>query len=100
MRSPPNPLRKNNRRTKPPRRLPRTGSMPDGVANPESNLPQDVAVLQGMIRELLTTVREQQRRIDHLVHQVHQLTKRLYGPRADQLHPNQPSLFDEPSAGD
>ena len=74
--------------------------MPDGPANPESNLPQDVAVLQGMIRELLTTVHTQQRRIDQLVHQVHQLTKRLYGPRADTLNPNQLNLFDDPPPGD
>jgi transposase len=73
--------------------------MPDGAANPD-HLPDDPALLKGIIRELLATVREQQRRIDHLVHQVHQLTKRLYGPRADQLHPNQPSLFEEPPAGD
>ena len=74
--------------------------MPDGAANAESNLPTDVAVLQGMIRELLATNREQQRRIDQLVHQVHQLTKRLYGPRADTLNPNQLHLFDEPPPGD
>ena len=74
--------------------------MPDGSANPESNLPQDVALCHGLIRELLTTVREQQRRIDQLVHQVHQLTKRLYGPRADTLNPNQLHLFDEPPPGD
>jgi transposase len=73
--------------------------MPDGAANPD-HLPDDPALLKGIVRELLTTVREQQRRIDHLVHQVHQLTKRLYGPRADQLHANQPSLFDDPPAGD
>lgn len=70
--------------------------MPDNASIPEPNLPQDVALLQGMIRELLAKVHEQQRRIDQLVNQVHQLTKRLYGPRADQLNPNQPSLFDEP----
>jgi transposase len=70
--------------------------MPDGPANPEPHLPSDPVLLAGIVRELLATVREQQRRIDHLVHQVHQLTKRLYGPRADRLNPLQPSLFDEP----
>lgn len=70
--------------------------MPDGTATLD-HLPDGPALLTGIIRELLTTVREQQRRIDHLVHQVHQLTKRLYGPRADHLHPQQPSLFAEPA---
>jgi len=73
--------------------------MPDGPTNPDP-LPDDPALLKGIVRELLTTVREQQRRIDHLVHQVHQLTKRLYGPRADQLNVNQPSLFEEPPVED
>ena len=74
--------------------------MPDGPAIPEPNLPDDPVLLKGIIRELLTANREQQRRIDHLVHQVHQLTKRLYGPRADTLNPNQLTLFDDPPPGD
>lgn len=74
--------------------------MPDGPANPEPNLSDDPVLLKGIIRELLATVREQQRRIDHLVHQVHQLTKRLYGPRADTLNPNQLTLFDDPPPSD
>ena len=74
--------------------------MPGEAAITEPNLPTDVAVLHGMIHELLTTNREQQRRIDHLVNQVHQLTKRLYGPRADTLNPNQPTLFGDPPPSD
>ena len=72
--------------------------MPDGTATPDPRLPDDPVLLKGIARELLATVREQQRRIDHLVHQVHQLTRRLYGPRADRLDPRQPSLFDDPPA--
>ncbi len=72
--------------------------MPDRPAIPELNLPTDVAVLQAMVRELLSTNHTQHRRIDHLEHQLDQLLKRYYGPRADRLHPDQPSLFDDPPA--
>jgi hypothetical protein len=70
--------------------------MPDGPAIPELNLPTDVAVLQAMVRELLSTNQTQHRRIDHLEHQLDQLLRRYYGPRADRVHPDQPSLFDDP----
>jgi len=70
--------------------------MPDGPARPELNLPTDVAVLQDMIRELLTAHTSQHQRIAHLEHQLDQLLKRLYGPRADKIHPDQGLLFDAP----
>ncbi|CAN5290130.1 hypothetical protein BH11PLA2_BH11PLA2_10810 [soil metagenome] len=70
--------------------------MPDGPALPESKLPTDVAVLQGLVHELLGTNHQQTRRIGHLEHQLDQLLKRLYGPRADKLHPDQGSLFGDP----
>jgi transposase len=70
--------------------------MPDGPATPEMTLPTDVAVLHGMIRELLTAHSAHQKRIAHLEHQLDQLLKRLYGPRADKIHPDQSLLFDEP----
>jgi hypothetical protein len=44
----------------------------------------------------VTANRELQRRNDQLAHRLDLLLKRVYGPRADQLNPNQPSLFDEP----
>jgi transposase len=59
-------------------------------------LPEELAVCQGMIRELLATNHAQHRRIDHLEHQLDQLLKRLYGPRADKVHPDQGSLFGDP----
>jgi transposase len=62
------------------------------------NLPTDVAVLHGMIRELLASHTASQKRIGHLEHQLDQLLKRLYGPRADKIHPDQGILFDEPPA--
>jgi transposase len=51
-----------------------------------------------MIRELLSTGHCQERRIAQLEHQLDQLLKRLYGPRADRINPDQPFLFDEPPA--
>lgn len=72
--------------------------MPNGLAIAELNLPTDVAVCHGMIRELLTTHHSCQKRIAHLEHQLDQLLKRLYGPRADKINPLQPSLFAEPNS--
>jgi transposase/uncharacterized coiled-coil protein SlyX len=62
----------------------------------DAPLPSDVALCHTLIRELLATVHEQQRRITHLEHQLDGLLKRLYGPRADRLHPQQGTLFGEP----
>jgi transposase len=70
--------------------------MQDAPAMPGSNLPEDPALLQAMIRELLATNQQLQRRSDQLEHRLDQLLKRLYGPRADKLNPDQASLFDEP----
>jgi transposase len=70
--------------------------MPDGSATPEPKLPEDLAVCHGLIRELLAANASSQRRIGHLEHQLDQLLKRLYGPRADKLNPDQASLFGDP----
>jgi transposase len=70
--------------------------MPDASRSVESKLPEDLAVCHGLIHELLSTHHTQQRRIDHLEHQLDQLLKRLYGPRADTVHPDQGTLFGEP----
>lgn len=70
--------------------------MQDASRSVESKLPEDVAVCHGLIRELLSTHHTQQRRIDHLEHQLDQLLKRLYGPRADTVHPDQGTLFGDP----
>ncbi len=69
--------------------------MPDGPANLD-HLPQDVAVLHGLIRELLVAIQDERRRNDQLTHRLDLLLKRVYGPRADKLDPSQLSLFDEP----
>ena len=70
--------------------------MPDAPATLEPTLPDDPAVLQGMVRELLSTNLGQQRRIEHLEHRLDLLLKRVDGPRADTLNPDQPSLFGDP----
>jgi transposase len=69
--------------------------MPDGPANLD-HLPQDVAVLHGLIRELLAAIQDERRRNEQLTHRLDLLLKRVYGPRADKLDPSQLSLFDEP----
>ena len=63
---------------------------------PDTALPEDLAVCHGMIRELLASLHSDRKRIAHLEHQLDQLLKRLYGPRADKVHPDQGSLFGDP----
>jgi transposase len=70
--------------------------MSNATATLEPKLPEDLAVCHGMVRELLATNRGQQRRIEHLEHRLDLLLKRVHGPRADTLNPDQPSLFGEP----
>lgn len=67
----------------------------DGPATLD-HLPQDVAVLHGLIRELLAAIQDERRRNEQLTHRLDLLLKRVYGPRADKLDPHQLSLFDEP----
>jgi transposase len=67
-----------------------------GPAIPEPKLPDDLAVCNGMLRELLGTSGRLHKRIDHLEHQLDQLFKRLYGPRADRLNPEQGTSFGDP----
>jgi transposase len=59
----------------------------------ETPLPDDVAALQAMIRELLATNRAQRQDLANLQTRVDLLLRRLYGPRAERLDPNQPLLF-------
>lgn len=61
----------------------------------DASLPNDLAVCHGMIRELLASYGQLQQRHEQLEHRLDLLLKRLYGPRADRIHPDQPSLFDE-----
>lgn len=71
--------------------------MPDPAASLD-HLPDDPALLKGLVRELLATHHAQQRQIEQLTHRLDLLLKRVYGPRADTLDPRQLLLFEEPLA--
>ena len=57
-------------------------------------LPQDVTLLQEMVRELLKTVTEQGRHIDHLEHRMERLLRARYGPRSERADANELLLFE------
>ena len=71
-------------------------SLPDATAP----LPDDPAVLQQMIRELLAVLRQTRDENEQLQHRLDLLLRRLYGPRTERFDPNQPLLipdaFDAP----
>jgi transposase len=60
----------------------------------EVSLPDDPAVLQRMIRELLTTLQQRDQQLAGVQHRLDLLLRRLYGPKAERFDPNQPTLFD------
>jgi transposase len=61
-------------------------------------LPDDVATLQDMVRELLASLRQQQHNYEALRHQIDLLLRRLYGPRTERFDPSQLLLFEEPAS--
>jgi len=56
-------------------------------------LPDDLALCHEIIRQQADTIREAQRRIEQLEHQVEQLLRRQYGPRRESVDPDQLRLF-------
>ncbi len=60
---------------------------------PHECLPDDVATLQGMVRELLASLRQQQHDNEALRHRLDLLLRRLYGRRSERLDPGQLLLF-------
>jgi len=64
----------------------------------EPPLPDDPALLQQLVRELLDALRQSQHECDGLRHRLDQLLRRLYGPKAERFDPNQPWLFPEAAA--
>src|ERR687894_272582 len=72
--------------------------LPDATAP----LPDDPAILQQMIRELLAVLRQTRDDNEQLQHRLDLLLRRLYGPRTERFDPNQPLLipdaFDAPAA--
>jgi transposase len=56
-------------------------------------LPDDLAVCQRMIVELLTTLRQSRQDNEHLRDRLDRLLRRLYGAKGEKFDPNQPFLF-------
>ncbi len=61
-------------------------------------LPDDLVTCQRMIRELLDSLRQSRQDNEQLRHRLDLLLRRLYGPRAERVDPNQPSLFADAGA--
>src|SRR3954452_12158646 len=64
-----------------------------------ADLPDDPALLKAMLAEVLAALRASRQEGDRLRAQLDQLLRRLYGPRSERLHPDQPLLFAEVPAG-
>jgi transposase len=62
-------------------------------------LPNDVAVLQAMIRELLEALRQSNRDRAGVQERLDLLLRKLYGPKAERFDPNQPWLLPEMAPG-
>jgi transposase len=62
-------------------------------AEPAAALPDDPALLQQMIRELLDVLRQARRENEQLQHRLDLLLRRLYGPRTERFAPDQPLLI-------
>lgn len=58
-----------------------------------AELPDDMDVCHGMIRELSASSREAQRRIEQLEHRLDLLLRRLFGPKSERFDPDQMLLF-------
>jgi hypothetical protein len=67
----------------------------DSVDPASVPLPSDVGVLQAMVRELLVAMRQSRHERDGLQERLALLLRKLYGPRAERLDPNQPWLLPE-----
>jgi transposase len=63
------------------------------MSEPAAPLPDDLALCHEIIREQAETIRESQRRIEQLEHQVELLLRRQYGPRRERVDPGQLRLF-------
>ncbi len=63
------------------------------MSDSDEPLPDDLALCHEIIRQQADTIRESQRRIEQLEHQVEQLLRRQYGPRRESVDPDQLRLF-------
>src|SRR5262249_275494 len=62
------------------------------------HLPDDVATLTRVARELLASLHERDRDMEGVRHRITLLLRRLYGPRGERITPDQLLLFAEPPA--
>jgi len=62
-------------------------------------LPNEVAVLQAMIRELLEALHQVRHERDGVQERLDLLLRKLYGPKAERFDPNQPWLIPEMAPG-
>src|SRR5260370_18507019 len=58
-------------------------------------LPNDVATLHAMIRELIDSLKKEQHEREGVQQRLDLLLRRLYGPKAERFDPNQPWLLPE-----
>src|SRR5262249_814736 len=70
------------------------------MSEPDEPLPDDLALCHEIIRQQADTIRESQRRIEQLEHQVEQLLRRQYGPRRERVDPGQLRLFTDATDDD
>src|SRR5215469_16677005 len=70
------------------------------MSDSDEPLPDDLALCHEIIRQQAETIRESQRRIEQLEHQVEQLLRRQYGPRREQVDPDQLRLFTDEEPDD
>jgi transposase len=75
----------------------RSNSILDPISTPidELPLPNDVATLQAMIRELLEAIKQEKHEREGLQQRLDLLLRKLYGPKAERFDPNQPWLLPE-----
>lgn len=78
--------------------------MSQQAANPVPSLtveqlPTDVASLQHMLLEALTSLQERDRDLTAAYARIDRLLQRLYGRRGERFDPNQPLLFDDDANG-
>jgi transposase len=69
-------------------------AIPVNALPDEASLPDDPETLKGMIRELLALLHSSRQELSGVQQRLDQLLRRLYGPKAEQFRPDQPSLFD------
>jgi transposase len=68
-------------------------TMPETLADTTAALPDDPAILQQMVLELLAALRDTRRQNEELQHRLDLLLRRIYGPRTERFDPNQPLLI-------